>query len=129
MFNLAAIMDAIAVQLLTVTDRAYAWPVPDANVPCAVVGYPTNIDFDMTMGRGADEATFPVFFLVGATVDLAARDALSVIINGASGIKEALDGTLGGVVDSARVTDCKVEIVNVGAIPFLSAVFTLEVVA
>lgn len=94
--QLAALMDAIKAKVPdAATKRVYAWPVEDAAPPCAIVSYPDSaIDFDLTMGRGADRLTIPVFFLVGKAVERTARDALSAILTGASGIKTAIDGDL-----------------------------------
>lgn len=127
--NLVATMDGIHDTLISggVTKRAYAYPVDAAVVPCAIVGYPTSLTFDMTFQRGSDTAVFPIWFLVGKVAQLASRKALSAILTGATGIKDKLDGTLGGVVQAARVTDCTVETVQLGAISYLAARFDLEV--
>lgn len=132
-FNLSGIMDAIATTLVSanVTTKAFGYPIPNPPAPCAVVLYPKKIDFDMTMKRGADEATFEVAFFVGRANDLKARDALSDVIDGATGIKEALEaeGTdLSEAISSCRVTDCKIEEILVGEVPYLAAVFTLDVI-
>lgn len=126
---LSTVMDAIATEISDagIMDRVYAWPSDGVTVPCAVVGYPTAIDFDTTFGRGSDRAVFPVYVLVGRVADQNTRDVLSGIVTGATGIKDALDGTLGGAVQSARVTDMKVEAVTVQGVEFLSATFELEV--
>lgn len=129
--DLSVIMDAIAQRIkdANVTPRAYPWPVGNITVPCAVVGYPTKLDFDMTFKRGGDEANFPIYFIVGKSGDLSSRDALSNIITGATSIKDNLDGNLGGAVQSARVTNCQVEEVAVAGVDYLAAVFTLEVLS
>lgn len=94
--DLAATMDAIAGKVPSgATERVYAWPVEDAKPPCAIVGYPdADITFDRTFGRGSDEVTIPLFFLVGKAHDRSARDRLSAVITGATGVKDAIDGTL-----------------------------------
>jgi len=129
--DLDAVMEAIATELKNdgVTKRAYGYPAEEVEVPCAVVGYPLpgTLRFDMTFGRGADQATFPVWFLVGRVSTRAARKALADIIAGATGIKDALDGNLGGTVQTARVTECTVETVAIGSVSFLSARFDVEV--
>lgn len=126
MSNLADVMDAIAAALVAVTPRTYGWPVGSVTPPCAVVGYPTNIDFDMTYQRGADKANFPIYFLAGVGTEKSARDALSSIITGAIDIKDVLDGDLDGKIQSGRVTDCKIEQIEVGSILYVSATFTYE---
>lgn len=95
--DLAATMDALAAAVVDggVTARAYPWPVESAEPPCAIVAYPeAPIDFDRTFARGSDTATFPIYVLVGKAHDRSARDRLSVVITGATGVKDALDGPL-----------------------------------
>lgn len=127
--DMSAVMDAIAERLTenNVSPRVYAWPEGSISAPCAVVGYPTELDFDMTFKRGGDRAVFPVYLLVGNAVTRAARDALSGIIAGATGVKDAIDGNLGGAVQSARVTNCRIEEVAVGGVAYLAARFDTEV--
>jgi hypothetical protein len=127
--DLDATMDAIAarIEAAGVTERAYSWPSASVSIPCAIVGYPTRIEFDLTFQDGSDELVFPIWFLVGKVSDKAARKKLSDILRGATGIKDALDGNLGGVVQTARVTDGTIETVSVSAIDYLSARFDLEV--
>lgn len=126
--DLAATMDAIADTLVVenVTDRAFAWPVQQVQPPCAVVGYPTRMEFDSTFRRGSDLAVFPVWIVVGLVHDRSARDVLSAYLTGVTGVKDALDGDLGGVVQTARVTDCQVETVTIGGTEYLSARFSVE---
>jgi hypothetical protein len=129
--DLDAVMDAIANELEAdgVTQRTYAWPADSISVPCAVVGYPTRLDFDASFQRASDEAVFPIWFIVGAVAEKAARKALSDVITGATGIKNSLDGNLAGAVQTARVTDCVIETIDVGGVPYLSARFDLEVLS
>lgn len=127
--EISTVMDAIATAITEaeLAPRAYGWPVESASVPCAVVGYPTDLDFDMTFQDGSDRAVFPIYFLVGKGTDASARDALSAVIAGATNIKNTLDGDVGGTVQTARVTDCRVEEVSVASVPYLSATFMIEV--
>lgn len=94
--DLSALMDAIVGKVpSSATARTYAWPAESIEPPCAIVAYPEEpIEFDLTMGRGTDGVTFPLFFVVPNVVGRAARDSLSEIITGASGIKDAIDGDL-----------------------------------
>lgn len=133
-FDLSAIMDAIAAELIAdgVTARAYGYPIPNPTPPCAIVGYPTKLDYDFTFHAlgttGKIEALFPVWFVVGRVLDKAARDALSAVITGAPGIKESLDGNLAGAVDTANVMDCQVETLTIADVDYLAARFDLEVI-
>lgn len=125
--DLSATMDAMAVALKDTVNRVYAWPADSVTVPAAVVGYPTDLNFDLTFQRGGDRAAIPVYFLVGKVSDRTARDRLSEIISGATGIKTALDGDLDGAVQSLRVQDCRVEEITIGGVAYLSATFTCDV--
>lgn len=127
--DMSAVMDGLA-ELISdegIVENIYPWPADTVAVPCALVGYPTDIEFDLTMGRGSDRAVFPVFFMVGKTSDKSSRNALSLILADATSIKDALDGTHS--FGAVRVTDCKVNEVTVGAIAYLAAVFTTEVIS
>jgi hypothetical protein len=127
--NLGEVMDAIAlaIEAQGVTERTYAYPAESISPPCAVVAYPTDIEFDVTYNRGADRCVIPVYFIVGRVVERSARDALAGIITGATGIKEALDGDLGGTVQTLRVMDMKIMNVQVSGIDYLAAQFNAEV--
>lgn len=124
-------MQAIAdtAQTAGVTTRVYAWPNDAASVPCLVVGYCDRLDFDATFGRGADRAEFPVWIICGRATERTTRDVLSALITGDTGVKNALDGTLGGVVQSARVTGVSIETVSLGGQEFLSAKFLIDIVS
>ncbi len=94
--QLGPLMDAIAAKVPAgATERVYAWPVESVSPPCAVVGYPDQpIEFDATFGRGSDRVRIPLFLLVGKATERTARDALSAVLTGATGIKDAIDGPL-----------------------------------
>jgi hypothetical protein len=129
--DLSAVMDAIAdtIRTANVTERVYEWPTESVTEPCAVVGYPRDeeIDFDVTYGRGSDRAVFPVYLLVGKVSDRTARDRLSALLTGATGLKDHVDGTLGGVVQTARLITVGIEEITVGAVKYLAAVAKIEV--
>lgn len=125
--DLGAVMDSIAALVQDSGWRAYAWPSDSVSVPCAVVGYPENIDFDTTFVRGSDSAVIPLWFVVGRTSDRTARDEISRVITGANSIKETLDGDLSGAVQTARVTDCQVEEITIEGIKYISAKFLIEI--
>lgn len=130
---LSTVMDAIASAILSggAAPRAVAWPEESIDVPCAVVGYPEDIDFDVTfqtdLTHGADEATFPVWFVVGEVTGKASRDALSANIAGATSVKALLDGTLSGAVQICNVARCRPDQVTIGGITYLAARYDLEV--
>lgn len=133
-FVLSTVMDALAQELINdgVTARAFGYPLPNPTPPCAIVGYPTKLDFDLTFHAlgttGKVKLAIPVWFVVGKVLDKSARDALSAVLTGALGIKESLDGNLAGHVDYANVIDCLVEVLTISGVEYLTAKFEVEVV-
>ncbi len=127
--NVSATMQAVADRLVAaaVVTNAYGWPVRSVKPPAAIVGYPDELEFDVTFGRGSDRAVIPIWIVCGNVHDKTARDTLSGYIAGATGVKDALDGDLGGAVQTARVTDCQIEKIDIGGVEYISARFDLEV--
>src|SRR5262245_29555329 len=112
----------------SVAPRGDPHPVGTVNPPHIVVGYPDRLDFDETMGRGADRATFEIFLVAGRINEKSAWQVISAAIDGANGVKATLDGTLGGVVDTQRVTDMRVEGVEIAGVTYVAAVFSIDAV-
>ncbi len=134
---MAAVMDALAGVTLSgvPTTSRYGWPQESVVPPAWVVGYPEDIDYDLTEGAaGYVTATFPCFYIVGNVVTKAARDKLALVISGAAGVKIAIEGTAvlsgGGtpVAQTTRVTNCRPQTITVGAVNLLAARFDVEVI-
>ena len=126
---MAATMDAIT-DTLTSGGRdepMYPFPAESVAPPCWVVGYPTEIEYDSVFARGSDRAVYPLWYVIPRNDPLSARDALSAVIAGAESVKLLLDGTLGSVVQTCRVTDCQPDFIEIGGVPLAAARFTLEV--
>jgi hypothetical protein len=131
--TLRAILEAVGARLATIPGLRVFTHVPDVLAPpAAIVQLPRSVQFDLTAGRGADTYNLGVLVVVGKVSDRASTANLAQYLDaeGPTSIKEALDGDLGGVVDSARVESYE----NVGSYPFagveyLGAEFQLEVVA
>lgn len=125
--DLGAIMDGVATLLSSssIAPTVYGWPADSVSVPCAVVGYPTRMEFDTVMGRGGDLVELPVYVLVGRTGTKDSRDALSAILADTSSVKSALDGARS--FGSVRVTDATIDEVTVSGLVYLAARFTTEV--
>jgi hypothetical protein len=119
--TLSEVMDGLAA-LVTTVPNVYAWPVESVTVPCVLVDFPT-LDFDQTMGRGADEWVVPLLYLTGKTGTKDYRDALSDII---PVLKAALDGT--HTFGDVRVTTASVTTVTVGAVAYPAVKFDCEVI-
>lgn len=124
--NLTAVMDGLATLATGLAPDVYAYPVDSVTVPCIVVGYPTEITFDMTFQRGGDEMTIPLWYIVGKTSTKDARDRLSTIIGDASSVKSAIDGSQS--FGDCRVVSAAVEEVTVAAVAFLAVKFDVEVI-
>jgi hypothetical protein len=120
--TLSTVMDSLADQIAAadITQRVYAWPVESVTVPCAVVSYPTDIEFDQAFTRGSDKLLIPVYFLIGKVADRNSRDSLSEIITGMKVLDEDED-------TATRVTNARIEEVTVNNIAYLAAIFDCEI--
>lgn len=136
--DLGGVMDALAAAVTEATtpftQRAQAWPAESVQPPQVVVGYPESIDFDVTFGkaatRGADKATIPLYFVLGAVTARTTRDALSALLADATGIKALIeDYDSDGAWQTVRVTDCRPEAIKIGAVEYLAGRFDCEVIA
>jgi len=132
---MAAVSDirtALATAMGTITGLRTAATVPDAPRPPQAIVMPDRIDYDLDMVRGADRFYFTIILLVSRADDRASQDNLDRYITGAASIKTAIesDRTLGGVVDTCRVTQMRnYAAVSVGEVLYLGAEFDVEVVA
>lgn len=102
--------------------------VPDSvNIPSqgamAVVGM-LDLTFDYTLNRGFDSATCSILVIVGRMSESAAQDRLDAYLasSGASSVKAAVeaDKTLGGAVQTLRVTQATSGMITVANIDYLS---------
>lgn len=131
--DLVAVMDGIAAAAieaeLVLGSRVYEWPTLNVTPVCLVVGYPTALNYDATFGRGSDRATFPVWLIAGRVDARTTRDAIAQYIgpDGVTSVKTALDGDLGGVVQSCRVTAATIEAANIGGIDYQAVRFDLDI--
>lgn len=131
MIDLAAVLDELAARLGEIAElRVYGYLADSVAPPAAVVAV-DEIRYDATMGRGADGGTFLVHVLVGRSSDRAATSALSPYVagDGPQSIKAALEVAVDGPEISARVESATVATITVGAIDYLAATFTVDVIA
>jgi len=118
------VRDGLKTRLQTITGlRAYDL-VPDAVVPpCAVVG---QLDFtiDIDNARGLDQAQVDVLVIVQRFSERAGQDKLDAYLagSGSSSIKTAIEGdrTLGGTVNTLRVTGAEAGTYDSQGVTFLS---------
>jgi hypothetical protein len=127
---MAAIMDALAGAVPTgIVTRAYGHPVGSVVPPAAVVGYPTEFEYDSVFLRGSDRLVIPVWYVCGSADDASARDTVSAVVGGTGEIKAALETApaLLAEIQTARVTDATFESVMIGAVPMIAVRFDVEV--
>jgi hypothetical protein len=133
--NLADVMDELAERLRLAPSlagqRTHASPPGTITPPSAIVGYPENITFDATYGRGVDTMVGTVVVVVGRPTDRSARDRLAGYAagSGAESIKTLLDGDDGDYesCDGVRVASIEFDVFTIGDIDYLAAVFALDI--
>jgi hypothetical protein len=83
-----------------------------------------DMTYDFTLNRGFDSATLSVLVIVGRMSESAAQDRLDGYLqsSGATSIKTAIeaDKTLGGAVQTLRVTQAVSGTITVANIDYLS---------
>lgn len=131
--TIATVRQALSDAVDTITGIRSAPYMPDQINPPQAVVWDTGIDYDMVMGRGADEYRFTVRVYVNRTAETAAQKLLDTLRepSGATSLKTVVeaDSGLAAVVDYARVRRASpVELVTVGAVDYLSVEFEVEVV-
>lgn len=123
--DIAATMDDLAEACVTagIVKNGYGWPVGSVTVPCVLVGFPTDPEYDVTFGNALMRTTFPVFLLAGPKDAKSSRDFLSAAI---LPMKAALDGSAG---DTARAQIASFAPVSISDVEYAAARFDVEVYA
>jgi hypothetical protein len=121
MSTMADVMAALAATLTPTVPQVYDYPVESITVPCAVVGYPSAIDFDATWGNH-HTWTVPVWYAVGKTGSDDARNRVSDAV-------DALRALLNAAAYETRVTGAAVTELVVTGVPYLAIRFDCEVYA
>lgn len=134
--GLRAIREGLQARLDNITGiRPYDHVKGSVNPPMAEVGFPTNVNYDITFGPNASEWTIPVRVYVGQASNRAATEKLDELVSATgdtTSVKAAIEGdkTLGGACMSAIVTRMTgAGAVDVGGISYLVADFEVEVIA
>lgn len=132
--DMGAVMQQVADRLDTISGlRVFGYP-PDKPppAPSAVVTYPGTLTYDGGYARGMDRMDPTVVALVGKVSDRTARDRISKYANGSGdeSFKQLLEaeGWAHSEFDSVRVTQVEFDVIAIGAIEYLSATFTLDIV-
>lgn len=122
-------MDDLGTALATISGlRVFDFPPKSAQPPFAFVDMPDSVDFDLTLNRGSDRATFSVVVAVADVVDRAARDAIAAYAagSGASSVKAVLEAATIGT--SLRVVSVEFRPVTLAAGTYAGAIFEVDVV-
>lgn len=104
--------------------------VPDNPRPPIAIVLPESVTYDMNARRGLDRYQFTVTLLVGRADDRTAQNSLDKFVVGSGSIKTAIeaDRTLGGIVNTCRVTEMRnYASLPVGEVLYLAAQFSVEV--
>ena len=118
------VRDGLKTRLQTISGlRAYDL-IPDTVTPPAAVVGQLDFTFDIDNARGLDQAQVDVLVIVQRFSERSGQDLLDLYLSGsgASSIKAAIEGdrTLGGVVNTLRVTGAEAGTYESQGVEFLS---------
>jgi hypothetical protein len=129
--NLASVMAQIATQLDTIAGlRVFAWSAGKIVPPAAIVGWPEEVTFDATYGRGMDTLTLPVFVVAGRPTDRQTVALLGKYADGsgAASVKAVIEaGSAYTAFEAVRVVSVEFDVYTIGAVDYMGAVFMLDV--
>jgi hypothetical protein len=118
------VRDGLKTRLLTISGlRAYDL-IPDTVTPPAAVVGQLDFTFDIDNARGLDQAQVDVLVIVQRFSERSGQDLLDTYLSGsgATSIKAAIEGdrTLGGTVNTLRVTGAEAGTYESQGVEFLS---------
>lgn len=128
--NVADVMDELGGALEAIDGlRVFPYWADRITPPAAIVGWPDPIDYDMTMMRGGDDLTVPVYVVVGKVDARTSRNLLAVYLDGSGdkSVKAALDGGTYTTCDSVTVKSATVDQLSIAAVDYLGAVFSVDI--
>lgn len=131
---LSDVMDDVARRLGMIEGlRAYEFPPDKVDIPAAVVSYPDDLTYDGVYQRGGDRMTLPVVAVVGRASDRAARDLLSVYVDGDGPksfkrVLESKDLPAYTAFDSVRVMKAEFDVVTIAGVDYVAALFDLDII-
>lgn len=125
------VRDGLKTQLQAIEGLRVYDLIPDlVTPPCAIVGQ-LDFTFDINNARGLDQAQCDVFVIVQRFSERAGQDKLDAYLagSGTSSIKAAIesDRTLGGTVDTLRVTGAEAGTYDSQGVLFLSYRYRLTI--
>ena len=131
--NIGSVREGLRARLATISGLRTFAEIPESiPVPCAIVGIPSEIQFDATLARTNDQATFPVRVMVAKANDRAAQKALDAYLasTGATSVKTAIEAesTLGGAANTVKVDRVSgIGVYTVSGVDYLGAEFSVRV--
>jgi hypothetical protein len=125
------VRDGLKTRLETISGlRAYDL-IPDTVTPPAAVVGQLDFTFDIDNARGLDQAQVDVLVIVQRFSERSGQNLLDLYLSGsgASSIKAAIEGdrTLGGVVNTLRVTGAEAGTYESQGVEFLSYRYRLTI--
>jgi hypothetical protein len=128
--NLANVMDEVGAALSTMDNlNVYPYNADSVVPPAVVIGWPDQIEYDQTYGRGSDKITLPMWVVVGRQDQRTSRDRLAVYLDGAGdkSIKALVDGGTYTACDTVRVATASPVALTLGGVDYLAAAFDIEI--
>jgi hypothetical protein len=122
--KLTEVSDGLAALIRASSAVRNVYPMPTGSVTptCAVIGFPSRIDYDLTFNCSIVEIELPIWFVVGSFGTKNTRDDLSTLIDN---IKSIVDGYHSwGIV---RVTKAVIDLVTIGQVSFITVRFNVEI--
>lgn len=130
--DLNAVADELKARLDTMPGlRAHGHPPASVSPPAGIVSYPERVDYDVTTGRDADRVpAWPLVLVVGRVTERSARERIYdyAAATGDRSIKALLEGDPFASCDVVTVTRCEFDTVTIGAVDYIAAVFTLDII-
>jgi hypothetical protein len=125
------VRDGLKTRLETISGlRAYDL-IPDTVTPPAAIVGQLDFTFDIDNARGLDQAQVDVLVIVQRFSERSGQNLLDLYLSGsgASSIKAAIEGdrTLGGVVNTLRVTGAEAGTYESQGVEFLSYRYRLTI--
>ncbi len=130
--DLTAVRDELVVVLKTITGlRAYAYDPGQIQTPAALVGWPEEISYVETYGRGKSRCPdLPLLLLVGKAAERTAAKLLGqyVATAGARSVPAKIESHTWTACDSVTVTKVSFPAVKYSGVDYLAAEFHNDVI-
>jgi len=126
--NLSDVLDDVETALGTIAGlRVFGYWPDSVAPPVAVLGWPVTGTYDVAMCRGLDRMSVPVTVAVGRADARTARARVAEYIDGDMSVKDALEGHSSDVWDVLHVSAWEIDVVTIGGIDYLAALFTVTI--